>query len=208
MKRLQIACLLTFITTSIQGATLLSNLSPNTLASGNIDNVEQRAVTFRTEAIELFVTEVQFSLQYYTSETDIALMSIHADGGTHPDSQIGANFTAPASSSEATAVFSFTSPGITLAADTTYWIVIKSQTSSAFSWHRSNPTQTPTPTVYAAFEEQWISQNTGGTWAIGGSGAHSFAIVGIPEPQTATLLGMTALFGFLFSRQGRKNPQT
>lgn len=207
MKKLPLAltCFLLTLGSAAQAdVTVLSNLPSNNLGSGNVDNTEQRAITFTTAGSPLTVTEVQLSLQNYISLTDTALLSIHSNGTNQPGSQIGATFTAPTSNSDNPGVFSFTSDGVALSADTTYWVVIKGGSSEGFSWNRSNPTVTPTSTAYGSFGNQWITQNTGGTWEVGSNGAHSFAIIAtVPEPGTTGLVAAAGLLGVIFHRRRR-----
>ena len=193
--------LLTFMAASpLCASVILSNLPSNDLAHGNVDDVERRAVTFTTKSSELVIAQIQLSLRHYTSLTDIALLSIHADSVTQPGNQIGSTFTAPSSTSDSSAVFTFSSTGVPLAANTTYWAVIQAGNSNAFSWNRNDPTKTPVETPYAIFGEQWIRHTAQSGWEVGDNGAHSFAIVAIPEPQPITLALTAAIFGILFSR--------
>lgn|GEM_PF-1163528 len=185
--------------------TLLSNLPSNDGGGGSTTDTEQRAVSFTTLSSSFLVTAVTLRLESYESNTDFAQLSIHSNGGSSPGSQIGGTFTAPASSSNTAANFTFTSTGVHLNPNTNYWVVIKGASGTqAFTWNRSEPVVTPPTTSYATFVNQWISYNSGDTWAVGSNGAHSFAIVGVPEPNaTAQVLGI-ALIGMILLRQSRR----
>lgn len=193
-------------TTALAQHTLLTNLPSNNGGGGKVDNVERRAVTFSTLESELEVSSVKLSLQNYISLTDVAKLSLHLDGTNQPGDQIGSDFIAPASSSDNTAEFTFTSTGITLAANSTYWLVIQSGSSQEFRWHRSDPTVTPLETDYASFGDQWITYNSGVDWQIGTNGAHSFEIIGtaIPEPNAIWLLSLLILGATLLHRRQKR----
>lgn len=199
-----LASLLAFSTSSPSGAlaqeyTLLTNLPSNNGGGGPVTTSEQRAVTFTTLASPFLVTEVRMSLENYISLEDDAMLSIHLNGTNAPGARIGDFFTAPTSTSDATSVFAFTSPGIQLAPHTTYWVVIRAGNPETFRWNRSDPTFTPVTTEFASFGNQWITYNSGGLWEVGSNGAHSFEVVGVPEPAAAAwifgagILGLAAM---------------
>jgi len=183
--------------------TILSNLPSNNGGSGGVSSETRRAVTFTTRATPLEVTQVSMQLHDYVAPADVAYLSINANGGSSPGQQI-ASLTAPTSTNSGFGTFTFTSIGIPLAANTTYWLVISAQgTSTAFEWARSDPSVTPPQTDYATFGEQWISYNSGETWAVGSNGAHSFSITAVPEPGILHLLVPAALVGLLLFRRSR-----
>jgi len=195
---------------AIAQTTLLTNLPSNDGGGGGVTNEQQRAVTFTTLSSTFLVMEVQMRLVNYNTSTDVAELSLHLDASNKPGNQVGNTFTAPSSSSNSADNFSFTTDGIQLNAATTYWLVIKgSVASELFTWNRSDPTVTPSTTAFASFGDQWISHDTGSSWAVGSNGAHSFAIVGIPEPALASwVLGIAGIGLLVFRRSRRLRPQS
>lgn len=185
--------------------TLLTNLPSNDGGGGGVSSSEQRAVSFKTLASSFLVTEVDLRLLNYETSTDTAELSLHLNGTDRPGTQVGSNFTSPTSTTNTASNFKFTTAGIQLIANATYWLVIKATNGDpAFTWNRSNPTVTPATTAFGSFGNQWISNNSGSTWSIGSNGAHSFAIVGVPEPSvTAWMFGITVL-GLLVFRVSRR----
>lgn len=182
--------------------TLLSNLPSNDGGQGIVSSGTQRAVSFTTSGTAFSVTSVTMRLTNYISSTDTALLTFRLNDGDSPSATVFASLNAPASASNADGNFVFTpTSGITLTANTTYWLVIAAASNTeTFSWLRSDPSETPTG--LATFGIQAISENSGGTWSEGSNGPHSFAINGntVPEPGTILLVGL-GLAGLLFVRR-------
>ena len=185
--------------------TLLSNLPPlDDDAQGIVSSGTLRAVSFTTASTPFYVTTATLRLVNYISTTDTALLSLRLDDGGAPSDSIYALLIAPVSASNTVNNFVFTTTSaVTLAGNTTYWLVIAATSNTeTFSWTR--PEDPVTPTGIATFGVQAISEDSGAEWSDGGSGPHSFAINGVPEPSTALLCGL-GLAGVLFSRRFRRN---
>jgi hypothetical protein len=182
--------------------TLLSNLPSNDGGQGIVSSGTQRAVSFTTSGTAFSVTSVTMRLTNYISSTDTALLTFRLNNGGSPSATVFASLNAPVSESNADGNFVFTpTSGITLTANTTYWLVIAAASNAeTFSWLRSDPSETPTG--LATFGIQAISENSGGTWSAGSNGPHSFAINGntVPEPGTILLVGL-GLAGVLYFRR-------
>ena len=182
--------------------TLLSNLPSNDGGQGIVSSGTQRAVSFTTSGTSFAVTSVTMRLVNYISSTDTALLTFRLDDNDAPSTSIFGSLTAPVSESNADGNFVFTpTSGITLAGNTTYWLVIAAASNAeTFSWVRSDPSETPTG--LATFGIQAISENSGSTWSEGSNGPHSFEIQGntVPEPGTILLVGL-GLTALLFARK-------
>lgn len=193
--------LLMTVSAAVADETLLSNLPSNDGGHGLVSSGTLRAVSFTTASTPFSVTSATMRLSEYNSTTDTALLSFRLDDGGVPSNTIYASLIAPGSASDAAGNFVFTTESaITLAGNTTYWMVIAAaSTVETFRWNRSNPVVVPTG--IATFGVQAIRDEEG-TWSEGESGPHSFAINGVPEPTTALLCGL-GLAGLVFSRRRR-----
>lgn len=194
--------LLGTVTAAMADETLLSNLPSNDGGQGLVSSGTLRAVSFTTASTPFYVTTATMRLSNYISSTDTALLSFRLDDGGAPSDTLYALLIAPVSASNAAGNFVFTTESaITLAGNTTYWMVIAAGSAvETFSWERSEAVVTPTG--IATFGVQAISDNAGADWSEGANGPHSFAINGVPEPTTAVLCGL-GLAGVLFSRRRR-----
>lgn len=174
--------------------TLVSNLPSNDGGHGLVSSGTQRAVSFTTSTTSFEVTTATMRLSNYISATDTALLTLRLDDGNMPSSVIYASMIAPESTSDDVGNFVFTvSSGITLNANTKYWLVIAAASdANTFSWFRSDPS-VPT-TGSGTIGTQEISDDGGVSWSVGSNGPHSFAVNGVPEPTTALLvvLGLAA----------------
>lgn len=180
--------------------TLLSNLPSNNGGQGLVSSGTQRAVSFTMPDSAFYVGTVTMRLIDYVSSTDTALLTFRLDDNGAPSSTVYASLDAPVSASNTAGDFVFTTTGITLNANTMYWLVIAAASDAeTFSWVRSNPVETPTG--LATFGTQEISSNGGATWSTGSSGPHSFAINGVPEPTVVILSGLGLAAVLIFRRR-------
>lgn len=180
--------------------TLLSNLPSNNGGQGLVSSGTQRAVSFTTPDSTFYVGTVTMRLINYVSSTDTALLTFRLDDEGAPSSTIYAALDAPVSESNSAENFVFTTTGITLNANTVYWLVIAAASDvETFSWVRSDPSATPTG--LATFGTQEISSDGGVTWSVGSNGPHSFAINGVPEPTVAILSGLGLAAVLIFRRR-------
>ncbi len=183
--------------------TLLSNLAgSNAGGQGIVSSGTLRAVSFTTSGTAFTVSSVTMQLINYISSTDTPVLTFRLNNGSAPSASIFGSLTAPESESNALANFVFTpTSGITLTANTTYWLVIAATSDiDTFSWERSE--EPITPTGIATFGVQAISENGGSSWSNGNSGPHTFAIYGttVPEPGAVFLVGL-GLTALLFARK-------
>jgi hypothetical protein len=119
----------------ISAASFLSdNLSASPVYSQNapgVTSTDWYASSFMTDGYSYTLQSVAF-LMAMTSSSGAAQAAIFTDVSDQPGSQVGA-LISPGSYSNALASTSFTASGITLAANTTYWVVL-SASSGNFNW--------------------------------------------------------------------------
>ena len=186
-----------------QAAIIIGNLSTNATAASNISPTVQKAAVFTMGSQAYTVDSVILTLSSYNTATDVARVGFFLEGANSltPGAQVGSFLTAPSSSSNNMADFTFSPSGsLTLAANTRYWLLVDANVgSSNFIWSLPDPVVTPSGTA-ATFDFSRGSSNNGSSYS--NSSVHnSFQINGtqvtaVPEPGTflpAALLVMGAL---------------
>ena len=147
------------------------------------------------------VDSVILTLSFYNTATDVARVGFFLEGANNltPGAQVGSFLTAPSSSSDAQANFTFLPSGsLTLQANTKYWLLVD-RGAGEFRWTGSSSDVTPSGTA-ATFGYFRVSSTNGSQYATS-SLINAFRINGtqvtaVPEPGTllpAALLVMGAL---------------
>ena len=217
MLGLAVACFI--IATQVRGSDIIyGNYDPVTLQGinyrnaggprwdgGNISTPSYREeVAFTTDANTYTVDSVQLVISRLLGNTSDLTLSLYSDAAGTPDSSLGI-FSNPANISQGSALF--TATGLTLAPDTTYWIVADPGVSeiSDFEWWNS------LTSGISGNSEFDSNSNTWGPWSAGTvDNAPSLVIYGetvvssVPEPSVLALFGFGAIaFGFLLRRHSR-----
>ena len=122
-----------------------------------------------------------------------AEVDIYSDAGLQPGSLVGA-LALSGSTTTGLSNTTFTASGITLAANTNYWVVLKALTGQFdWSWTASNTG------TGAGYQNTWgESDDGGGTWFTYDSYPTQMNVLlaspaAVPEPSTAVLLGIAAV---------------
>jgi hypothetical protein len=132
-----------------------------------------------------------------------ASLGIYTDTANHPGVLVG-TLTSPSSFTTTSANNTFTSSGLTLNANTTYWVVLRALTGQfEWAWTADNTG------TGVGFQHTWgFSQNSGGTWNTFTSEPMIMQVVAttaVPEPSSVILLGSAALLGLgYYSRIRRR----
>ncbi len=132
-----------------------------------------------------------------------AVVDIYTDGGQQPGSFVG-TLTSPSSYLGPLVETTFTASGITLSADSTYWVVLYA-TSGEFDWGWASSDSG----TGVGFQDTWSSSSDGGnTWFtfVGPDSYPTQMIVtaSVPEPGSLSLLGLGAGLLLLHQRHRRR----
>jgi hypothetical protein len=144
-------------TAGLEADTISSNLSETSAGTETASGSTWLTASFGTGSSSAALEAVTLLLSNSTSGA--AEVDLYSDGLLAPGSPI-AQLTSPATYSTALTDTSFSASGITLAANTTYWIVLKAS-AGAFDWSWTDD-NTGTGIGY---QGTWgTSSNAGGTW--------------------------------------------
>jgi hypothetical protein len=186
-----------------QAAVLIGNLPASVAGNSVVSSTQTLAVSFRTPSVAYAVDSVILSLATYaTTAGDAAVVGFYTDNSGIPGTLVTSLLTNPASSSTAAASFTFTAPtgGISLSADTTYWLQV-ARSAGNFRW---NVGTGATPSGLATFGEfKW--RNSLGNWNTSAS-ANLFSIeaTAVPEPEEYAAAAAAGLLGFGLWRRARR----
>ena len=189
----------------VSAAVLFGNLpNQNEAVASTISTTSQKAVVFTVGNAPITVTSVDFRfLSYFSSENDVATLGFYSESSSFVPGALVGSLTAPVPSSftESPVTFSFTSAGLTLAANTRYWMLLDSAAGS-WDWTGSSPNVAPSGTA-ATFDYSRRSGTDGASYA-DSTTYNGFQINGTigaaPEPGRALLLAFSAL-GLLMRRR-------
>ena len=207
--RLPAALLTIFLILSVPSLThadviLSSNLSSVTAGVETASGTNYLAASFATDSSTYSLSSVTLLLAA-SSSADLAEVDLYSDDGYEPASLL-ATISASSPSSTTLAPQQFTASGLTLAANSTYWIVLKAVDTSSINWGwTSDDTGAGT-----GFEGQWSEYlNLGnGTsyWASSSDYPLRMEVAAlaetssIPEPKTFWLLFVVVSGFFAYQR--------
>lgn len=216
MKRLPVSAIPFVIVASAFGlhalataTTLISNLGQTVSNSVQLDTtVERNATGFMTGGSAAAVTGVTFNLLNQDTAPHTLTASIFTSSAGSPGTLVGA-FDTPLSVSASDSVFathSATSSGISLAANTAYWLVLALDQNITFNhvnWGVDSFVTTDPGTGFTTSSASNLkhSSNSGSSYSNSIAGFGSFELVGlVPEPGSSGLLSM-AIAGALLARR-------
>ncbi len=177
-----------------QAQTILSsNLSS---PSGGVDTATGTnwlSVSFNTNASAYTLNNVTLLLANSSAGAGTAEVDIYTDGGLQPGTLLGA-LTSPGSISTTLADTTFTTSGLSLAANSTYWTVLKANTGS-FNLSFANDDAS----TGSGFTDTYgNSADAGATWFTFTGFPYQMSVTAtaaVPEPGTIALLASGSLFG-------------
>lgn len=152
---------------------------------------DSKAAGFTMPGTAYTLDSVTFRLNFFDTAS-VPVIQIYSNSGTNPGSLLQ-TLTNP-TLSVGTGNFVFTSPSaLTLAAGTTYWVVVWNNATglNSFQWMASSPNQTPTGIATTA----GYRFSNGGPPPTGSSSTfNSYAVnaTPVPEPATVAILGLGA----------------
>jgi hypothetical protein len=187
----------TLPSTSRAGTVLSDNLSATSGGTEAASGSTWLTSSFGTDASSYTLNSVTLLLA--NSVGGKAEVDLYTDGGLQPGSFVG-TLTAPGSYSSSLASTTFTTSGITLASDSTYWVVLKAL-SGEFDWSWT----TANTGSGVGFQDTWgESDDAGATWFTYDtfptqmSVSATSASAAVPEPTSLALFGSGAI-GLLVS---------
>ena len=191
-------------------AVLSNNLSNASGGTETASGATYFTSSFGTDASAYTLNSVSLLLDNSaagTAEVDIFSDATDYQGssGLQPGTLIG-TLSSPTSYSSTLAPATFTASGISLAANSTYWVVLKAN-SGAFDWSYTNNDTGSGSGFQDTFGE---SDDAGATWTTYGSGPTQMSVLAtpaaVPEASTALSLGLPlSLLGLgVFFRMNKK----
>jgi hypothetical protein len=184
--------LLACVTTASAADILFDNLDQNDYPSQINDvsiatNSSWYGQQFKTDGQGYTLVDVTLYMMR-GSGTGAAIVEIFSDNGTinpAPSSWLH-TLTSPGSYSGTRANTTFTSTGFNLAANTSYWVVLRSADTSAFFWSWTNVTTG----LGVGFSPNWAeSTNSGATWpAISDGSPQNMQVRAQPVPEPSSMI--------------------
>jgi hypothetical protein len=191
----------------LPAGTFFSNLGQGTNVYGghNMDNTSYRLATdFLTGSSPTTITNSSLKLTSLDSVGHNFTLSLFTDSGSSLPGLLVGSFDStflPAYTPQG--IYSFNSPGISLAPKTAYWAVLQMdenvQNTDPYWWELSSQTTDP-GSVFSTIPGTPIqlSRDSGTSWTDGTTGNFWFSLSGtvVPEPTTFALLGVGLLCAF------------
>jgi hypothetical protein len=178
-----------------------SNGSPGTAIAAD---GTRAAEVFTMPAAAYNVNSVTVPLTDFYGSPELVSLGFYTDGGSGPGSLVGSLLTQPAGSGyngSPLTDYTFTAGStVTLAANTTYWMVL-GVPAGFVGWGWSNSLGTG----LATFDHQYASGNNGATYGIDQSINFAYQInaSAIPEPSTYAAMAAAASLAFAAWRRRR-----
>lgn len=191
-------------------AQLISNYPfVNSSAGVNMNVVGSgAAVGFTMPNQDYTVDSVVLRLNGYATPADSPEIGFYDNNSGKPGTLIGSFLNFPSSSDTSTANFTFTPAStITLAANQTYWLWVKTS-AGLFNWRSDNPATTPTGA--ATHFDYMTTSNGGTTWTshLSQIGTYQINATPVPEPEQVAVAVGLLLCGFAGYRRFRQPAQT
>jgi hypothetical protein len=163
------------------GATeFFNNLSASNGGSEIASASTYEATAFTTDSATY--TQLSATLLLDQSAAGAAELDLYSSIGLEPGTFIKA-FNSPASYSSSLTGTTFTASNVSLAANTTYWLVLKGAATGSFDWGWTND--------FSVLHDWGQSTDAGATWFTSDSFPFQFSVTGsVPEP---TVLSVAAI---------------
>ena len=184
---------------------LIGNLPATVTGNFGISSTQSAAVSFRTPSVAYAVDSVILSLsQYSTTGGDVAAIGFYTDNGGIPGTLVTSLLTNPASSSTEAASFTFTVPtgGISLSADTTYWLQV-ARSAGDFRWNSGRGATHSGLATFGGYK----GRSSSGQWStISRTMLFSIEATAVLEPEEYAAVAAAGLLGFGLWRRARRHP--
>ncbi len=190
---------------AVQAETLTDNLSAATGGTETVSGDTWLAASFGTDASSYTLSDVTLLLD--STDGGTAAVSIYSDGLLSPGSLVGTLASSTSAGSTLTPL-TFSTSGLSLAADATYWVVLQATSGSVdWAWTDDNTGSG------VGYQGTWgISSDAGTTWFTDDIYPTQFSVdatvanTATPEPDALTMVFAGALLvgTFLKTRGGGK----
>jgi len=191
---------------ALRADTISSNLSATTAGTEAATGDTWLTASFGTSTSSAVLSSVALLLSNPVS--GVAEVDLYTNSTSQPGSLVG-TLTAASSYTSALSDVTFSSSGLTLSANSTYWIVLKAL-SGEFDWGWTADNSG----TGVGFQGTWgISSDAGSTWYTYAVYPTQFSVTTTDpattvdvamEPGTGLLLAGGLLVGFVFLRRGRR----
>ena len=173
---------------------LFDNLNRTPASSGIVTATTWQAQQFKTDGQAYALVSVTLEMRQFSGpgSPEVSIWSNHVEGSSsRPDIALG-TLTNPGSIPGSFTPITFTSTGLSLSANSTYWVVMKSTASGAdFLW-RNTADNNPTG-AGPGFSTVWSETITSGsTWVTTSTNPYLMKVdvQAVPEPSSFVLAGL------------------
>ena len=186
-----VVALLLLCTARASGAVFFNDLAAANGGSESASGSNWLTATFTTDSSSY--TQLSATLLLSNPTAGAAELDFYSDGGLQPGSQL-AVLSSPASYASSLSNATFSKSGISLTANTTYWLVLKAN-SGSFNWGWTNDS--------SIFEGWGNSFDAGASWFTDDAFPLQFSVTGsVPEP--GCVGACVAALSALCARRGRR----
>ena len=209
---LPFALCLTCTTLSASAAVLVSNLGEPTgtpvTSTGSMIGNRYLATSFTTGPDASIINGAEVLVRTLPVETSVTYqLSIWSDVGGSPSSSLGTFDTLPTLPTAVvpTSIL-FSDAGIPLAANTTYWLALRSTDTESLSWYSTLSTAETSSSGWTISDSNpSASTDGGGSWSPFpfAVGPGKFALNGTAVPEPGAMMGSMLAIPFLFRRSRR-----
>ncbi len=197
--------LLTLGSPVAHGVDLFDNLNRTPEDVGSVSTTAWTAQRFTTDNQQYDLTQITLLLARPSGSGELTLQLW---GGTSlvPSGGSLGTLTRTSAYSTTSAQTTFSAAGLTLSANSNYWIVAIGANSTTLRWsYTANNTGSG-----VGFQQNWSDTfDSGGTWSSGGIRTNSPYIMkvtatAVPEPGTVVLMAVSTVFGIAIVRRRKK----
>jgi len=157
-----VALFLALVVPATAGATVLSdNLGAGQSGTEIVTSTRWVTASFATDASSQSLSSVVILMDMTSAGTALASIYTNAGSGVGAPGSLIGNLTSPAAYTTSMGVNTFTASGISLAANTAYWVVLAAN-SGSFDWAWTSDN---TGSGVGPFQHTWgYSDDSGATW--------------------------------------------